>query len=452
MSQAKFTTDSLFKHIITMSLSATIGVFLIFVVDAIDIFYMSKLGLAEVAGVGLASQLLNFTIALGVGVSVTMGVKVSYALGAKDYSAAAKSKNHIYLYTIFINLIFLLLTYPFIPHALKFLGANGAALEHGVTYLKIVLPSTLLLSLSMSGTALLRAYGKPALAVISPIMFAIINIGCAPILIFVCDLGVAGGAFADVIARTASAIVTFYLCHKYCNLNAKFKWDDFIQSIKPISAIALPAILTALANPLSGAIAMREITKFGHSAIVGFSIISRIIPVAFTILISAHNSIGPIFSQNYGAKLYARIKETLIKSAIFVTIMVLAAACILNIFSPQINHLFAVDPISTELITFFCKYLAIWYLGMGLLFIALTGFNSLGKAKYSTLLNFTRATLGTIPFVVIGGKLGGPAGLLIGQTIGNTLFGIMAFAWCYLYINALPRTRHKTEEKALQHP
>jgi len=447
MSKARFTTGSLYKHIIEMSVSSTVGLFSIFMVDVLDIYFMAKLGPHQVAGVGLASTLLIFTIALGVGLSVTMGVKVSYAIGARDYEAAAKSKNHIYLYTIIINIILLLLSYPFLTDALRFLGAKGETLEYGVTYLKIILPSTIFLTLSMNGTALLRAIGKPAQAMIPPLIFALTNVICAPILIFTFNLGVKGGAWADIIARLASLLTTLYLCNKYCDLKAKLTWHSFLNSIKPISAIALPAILTSFANPLANFITMREIAKFGHSAVVGFSIISRLIPVAFTILLSSHSSIGPIFSQNYGAKLYYRVKETLIKSAIFSALMVLLATLILNVFNEQINNFFNVEPVANQLITFFCKDLAIWYMGMGLLFIALTGFNSLGKARYSTYLNFARATLGTIPFVILGGQLGGPIGLLIGQTLGNTVFGIGSFVWCYYYIKKLPH--NKTESSIL---
>jgi putative MATE family efflux protein len=435
---AKFTTNSLFRHIIEMSLSSTAGLFSLFIIDIFDVYFLNKLGAAQAAGVSFASALLVFTIALNVGLSITMGAKVSYALGAGDLEGAARSRNNIYTYAMIINLVILVITFPLIKTGLILIGATGEALVYGQEYLSIMLPSTLLLSLSMNGTAILRALGRPKVAIIPSVLSAIINIACIPLFVFTLNMGVSGTAIASVLARLVSTLIIFYLCNKYTSLmKAPFRWRDFYHSIQGLTQVALPAIITSFANPLAGFIATKAIAKYGNSAVVGYSIISRLIPLAFTIIISYHSSIGPIFSQNYGAKLYDRVKETLVKSAIFSAVIVIIATCILNIFHEQIYNFFEVDQLATELIIFFCKYLAIWYLAMGLLFIALTGFNNLGKAKYSTYLNFGRATFGTIPFVVIGGYLGGPIGILIGQTLGNTIFGIGAFIWCYLYVNKL---------------
>ncbi|MEN8198275.1 MAG: MATE family efflux transporter, partial [Pseudomonadota bacterium] len=45
---------------------------------------------------------------------------------------------------------------------------------------------------------------------------------------------------------------------------------------------------------------------------------------------------------------------------------------------------------------------------------------------YSTIFNFGRATLGTIPFVYFGSKYWGAEGVMIGQAGGGVIFGILA--------------------------
>ncbi|MGL4219526.1 MAG: MATE family efflux transporter, partial [Shewanella sp.] len=71
-------------------------------------------------------------------------------------------------------------------------------------------------------------------------------------------------------------------------------------------------------------------------------------------------------------------------------------------------------------------------------------FNNLGKAKYSTLFNVGKATLGTVPFVYVGAQLGGVYGVLIGQVIGSILFGVVGVWVAYRLVDkvALTSTGH----------
>ena len=50
-----------------------------------------------------------------------------------------------------------------------------------------------------------------------------------------------------------------------------------------------------------------------------------------------------------------------------------------------------------------------WFF-IGLLFVANASFNNLGFPLLSTLFNWGRATLGTMPFALIGARYGGPEG------------------------------------------
>ena len=57
--------------------------------------------------------------------------------------------------------------------------------------------------------------------------------------------------------------------------------------------------------------------------------------------------------------------------------------------------------------------------------MANAAFNNLGHPLLSTLFNWGRATLGTIPFVAIG-RAYGPGGVLAGQALGSLVFGLAA--------------------------
>ncbi len=62
----------------------------------------------------------------------------------------------------------------------------------------------------------------------------------------------------------------------------------------------------------------------------------------------------------------------------------------------------------------------------GLLFVSNAAFNNLGHPFYSTLINWGRNTIGTLPLVWAGAMLFGAPGVLIGQALGGVIFGLIA--------------------------
>ncbi len=85
---------------------------------------------------------------------------------------------------------------------------------------------------------------------------------------------------------------------------------------------------------------------------------------------------------------------------------------------------------AADLIRYFCYWLAPLFSFMGFLFVANAVFNTLGRPHYSTVLNWGRATVGTVPFVEVGGMLAGAQGVLLGHMLGAVVFGALAAVIC----------------------
>ncbi len=93
-----------------------------------------------------------------------------------------------------------------------------------------------------------------------------------------------------------------------------------------------------------------------------------------------------------------------------------------------------------DLIVFFCRWLSPLFVFLGAVFITNAVFNTLGQAHFSTLLNWGRATLGTVPFVIWGGKLYGAEGVLAGNMVGGIAFGLIAILAGYRLIARVGET------------
>lgn len=99
MSEAKFTTGRPMKHVAVMSLTVSIGLMAIFVVDFVDMLFISMIGQAELAAaIGYAGALLFFTTSFGIGFGIAAGALVSRALGEDNLAGARDITTYSLLY------------------------------------------------------------------------------------------------------------------------------------------------------------------------------------------------------------------------------------------------------------------------------------------------------------------------------------------------------------------
>jgi len=425
--QAHFTQGSIYKHIIKMSVLSAIGLLSIFIVDLVDLYFLSLLGEIQMASaIGFAGIILFFTIAISIGFMIAMGAMVAQSIGAKDLEGARAYTTNVFVLCLIIGSLVGFGVWFFVPEILAFLGAKGRSLILASSYLAIIVPSLPVLMVAMAAAGALRSVGDAKHAMYVTLLAGIINAVLDPLLIFTFDMGIAGAAWASVAARVGMMVYALYLVVYKHKLLGIFDIERFKKDLPVIAHVALPAVLTNIATPVGNAYVMYVLADFGDSAVAGFSIIGRIIPVAFCLVFAISGAVGPIIGQNHGAKLYERVHQVIRKS--FVIIVVYSAVISLLLFALKgtIVSVFNAQGEASYLIVMFCTWLAILSVFRGFLFVANAAFNNLGKAQYSTAMNFGKATLGTVPFVYYGAKYYGAFGILLFETIGSIVFGIMA--------------------------
>lgn len=432
MAVAKFVQGSILRHILVMSSTAAVGISALFVVDLLDIFFLSLLGEQELAAaVGYAGTISFFTTSIGIGLSIALGALVSRSIGAKDMEKAKRLLLNSAVVTLLISIVVAIIVFLFIPELLSLVGATGKTADLAAGYLYILVPSLPLICLAMALGSALRAVGDAKLSMVSTLIGGGVNAVFDPIFIFMFAMGIEGAAVASVLARLAVFVVAargVIVKHK---LFGRFNRAHFIADLNPIFAIAGPAMLTNVATPIGNAVVTRAIADFGDSYVAGWAVLGRLIPVSFGMIFALSGAVGPIVGQNYGAQEFGRVKESLTRAIQFCSVYVLVVSILLFLTRNQIVSVFDMQGDAAELILFFCSYIAVFFIFSGILFVANASFNNLGKAKYSTLFNVGKATVGTIPFVYFGAQWGGVYGVLIGQAIGSIIFGVLGVLMAY---------------------
>ena len=168
--QARFLEGSLLRHITVMALTASIGLMAVFVVDLVDMIFISMLGRDELAAaIGYAGAILFFTSSFGIGMAIAAGALVARALGAGEPHTARRRTATALIYGIGFGALFAALVWVNVPTLARAVGASGVTLELATSYLRIIIPSLPLLIAGMIGGAVLRAHGDARRAMLSTI-------------------------------------------------------------------------------------------------------------------------------------------------------------------------------------------------------------------------------------------------------------------------------------------
>ena len=158
--KARFVTGSTMRHVLVMAAAGAAGLVAIFIVDFLNLFYISLLDDPSLtAAVGYASALIYFYTSLTIGVMIASTALVARALGAEDRDRAREVAGSAIVWMIVVSGGATLATMPFVNQQLTLIGATGEAHSVAAVFMWIVLPTTPLLGLGMCFTGLLRAVG-----------------------------------------------------------------------------------------------------------------------------------------------------------------------------------------------------------------------------------------------------------------------------------------------------
>ena len=425
------------RHVIVMAGTGAIGLIAVFAVDLLNLFYISLLGHRPIAAaIGFAGVVGFFQTSVLIGLAIGVGAVVAHSIGAGTARAARHIAGSGLVLMVLTGLVVGLGTVALLTPILDTLGASGETRSLAACFLMISSPFLPLLAGGMCCSALLRCIGDARRAMNVTLFAALTTAVMDPMLIFGLHLGLPGAAISTVLSRCVLATLGWLGAARRHDLLARPSLRALAGDMAVIVHVAFPAVLTNLATPVGAAYVTRRMAAFGSEAVAGQATIDRISPVAFGLIYALSGAVGPILAQNAGAGRLDRVRATLRDSFTFVLVAVVVAWAILALCQELLVRAFFASGVAAQLVHLFCAWLAAGFLFTGALFVANAAFNNLGYPVLSTLFNWSRATLGTIPFVTYGAQFG-PVGLLVGQAAGSVIFGTAAVITAFRVVGRL---------------
>lgn len=255
--------------------------FLAILVGMLDTVMISGVGEAAVSGVSLVDNInilvINIFSALATGGAVVAG----HALGQKNRDQAGQSAWQMVLfllYTSAVTTIVLVGGHTVILRAV-FGQVEGAVMDSAATYLIFTGLSICPLALYNGCAALFRAMGDSRTTMYISLLMNLINLVGNAILIFLCDMGVAGAAIATLVARTVAAALIFKLMldeKREVNFKGRLTLRVDFSLVKRILYIGVPNGLENSLFQLGKILLLSLVSTFGTSAIAANAVCGTI--------------------------------------------------------------------------------------------------------------------------------------------------------------------------------
>lgn len=427
--KAVFTTGSTMRHVAVMTATGAAGLMALFFVDAINLFYISLLGVTELAAaIGYAGTLQFFMLSVSIGLMIGGVALVSRSVGAGQRDEARLLAGSSMAGSVVFLAVLAGIVWTWRDEALALLGATGEAKALASHFLSIALVSVPLIGVGMASSATLRAIGAARHAMYVTLSGGMVAAVVDPLLIFGLDLGLTGAAIAIVVTRLATAAIGLWLVIRRHDMLARPTVARWLYDLPRLVAIAGPAMATQLSTPFGMAYLTAVVSQSGDTAVAGWAVIGRVTALAFGGIFALAGAVGPIIGQNYGAGLYPRVAMAYRDGLIFSVFYVLTAWALLFLATGALVDGFGLHGEGAAIVTAFTHVGAGGYVFAAALFISNAAFNNLGRPLWSTGFNWSRDGL-AIPVLVAlsAGALGIGEAVYI-QALAACLAGTAA-AW-----------------------
>lgn len=201
------------RVILALAVPAMIENFFQTVVGFVDTLFVARLGLTEVAAVGVTNAILAVYIAVFMALGVGASSLIAKSVGAGDMERARETARHSAWAACAAGVIFGIVTLLFAEPLLRVMGAEPQVLAEGAVYFRIVAIPSILISLMTVFGSILRAAGNTKTPMKVGLWINVLHIPLDYILIFgiggLGGVGIAGAAWASTIVRIAGTAALY---------------------------------------------------------------------------------------------------------------------------------------------------------------------------------------------------------------------------------------------------
>lgn len=378
---------TLWKAILLLAIPIVVNSFIQTMYNLTDTFWLGKLGTDPQSAITVVSPVQSIIVNFGTGITVAGAILISQYIGAKDKKNAKIMVSQLFSCSMIFSVLCAAICFLATPALVEWLAGEKSYSSMAITYLRIVILDMPFLFAINIYTAVNQSQGDTVRPMLLNMCGIILNMILDPLFMLGFDWGIAGAAFATLLAKVPCALIAMYsLCNKKHELhitraNLKIQKDK----LKAIVKIGLPTAIGGSTMQLGFLLMTKNVIKYGSTAVSAYGIGNRVNGLISMPANAMGSAVATIVGQCIGAGNHERAEKAYLLARKIAIIFLFAGGLILSrdFVSEPIVRIFSEDPEVIRLGTDFLQLMSFWCFTNGIY----TTTNGLHQGSGHTMIN-----------------------------------------------------------------
>lgn len=396
------------KLLFFFALPMVIGNFFQQLYNMVDSMVVGKfVGEDALAAVGSSFPVVFLAVAIAAGLSMGCTVVISQLFGAGQIREMKTTISTALIALGVIGLAIMAAGELAAEPLLKLLGTDADIMADSLIYLSIYFGGAVFLFLYNTLNGIYNALGDSNTPLKFLMVSALTNIGLDLLFVIRFHMGVAGVAWATLIAQGLCAVASFFVLIKRMKnmenepaaANKKFSLFE-AGAARRIARVGVPSMLQQSIVSLSMMFMQGLVNSYGKVFVAGYTAATKIDTLAMMPNMNFSNAMSSYTAQNIGAGKEKRVVQGYKACLLMVLIFSLIITGIIYLFGPQLLSLFLNSGSEGSAMGYGLKYMktvSVFYVLMGLMFVGnglLRGAGDMGAFMLSSMSNlFSRVAI-----------------------------------------------------------
>lgn len=399
---------NLYKGLLILSLPIMFNNLMKTLYNLVDTYWVTQIKIGsdlEAGAVGIVFPVLMFFVAFGFGIQIAGTALMSQHIGSGNKEKADKFASQLMLFTIILGIAMMVVGIITAPYILRFMGLEDESFNIGSVYVRIMFIAIPFDFTLMAFTAMRQSYGDTLTPVIFTVISVVLNLILDPIFILVLGWGVEGAAIATVLSKLVIvpvwAFVAFHdknsihITLSNMRLNSRVIWK--------IAKVMFPASLGQAFNSVGFIVLNSFIIDYGDLTQSAFVIGNRIMNIIMMPAMGIGSSLAFYVGQNIGNNNYQRAKKAFYTSVKMTLLLMITGSIIMSV--PAVRYflttIFLQEDKTIKLAVEYMLFVAFSIPLMGLYQNFNGVFQGSGRTIYTLALAITRLWGIRIPMIYI---------------------------------------------------
>ncbi|MGQ7944885.1 MATE family efflux transporter [Flavobacterium sp. WC2509] len=337
------TSGPIAPQIVHFTMPLIIGNFFVLTYNATDSIIVGHyIGANALAALGAASPVMNIMLFLIIGICLGMSILMGNFFGEGDIAKLKRVISTSLITGGIFTLVLVVLGFLFSRNILELMNTPAEILDDATSYLQIIFVGLIFTFIYNIYASTLRSMGNSRVSLYFLIASALLNVIMDFLFVVEWKLGVAGAAYATVIAEAFAAL----FCIIYVRIQIpflSFKRHEFVFDkvlLRTIVSYSSVAAMQQIALHIGKFLIQGAVNPLGVVTIAAFNAVTRIDDFVMIIQQNIGHGTTGFLAQNKGKGIFDRIRKGFFVGVKMEAIYTIIVSVIVFLFAAELLSLF----------------------------------------------------------------------------------------------------------------